>query len=100
MQLMFSIISTATTYMWVKLSFLKFIMEVPEREWDVMEHGTPALSAAHPTSGQHVSSHSNIALDLVHIRLPVSNDIHIRSLAICHCCMLLLHTLLYYEMRD
>lgn len=50
-QLVFNIISTATTYIWEKLSFLHFVVEVPERGWDVMGHGTPALSAAHSNSG-------------------------------------------------
>lgn len=68
MQLTFNIISTATTYIWVKLAFLNFVMEVPERGWDVMGHGTPALSAAHPNSGQHISSHSSCSLELLHIK--------------------------------
>lgn len=80
MQLRFNIISTATTYIWLKLAFLNFVMEVPERGWNVMGQGTPALSAAHPNSGQHVSSHSSSSLELLQIRLLVSTDIHILDL--------------------
>jgi len=82
MQLTFNnyIISTATTYVRVKLAFLNFAMEAPARGWDVMGHSTPAPSAAHPISGQRVSSHSSCSSELLQVRLLVSNDIHVSGL--------------------
>lgn len=56
MQLIFNIISTATTYIWVKLAFLNFVMKLPERGWLQWEMEAQALWAAHPNSGQRVCS--------------------------------------------
>lgn len=91
MQLTFNIITTATTYMWIKLSSLNFIMEKPEGEWDVMAHVIPDLSAVHSNPDQHVSSCSSFALNRSHISLLVSSDI--RVLGLCYCCTLSLHAL-------
>lgn len=76
MQLTFNLISTATTYIWVKLAFLNFVMEVPERGWLQWEMEAQALWAAHPNSGQRVCSHSSCSLVLVRVRLLGSNDTH------------------------
>lgn len=84
MQLRFNIISTATTYMWIKLSSLNFIMEKPEKQQDVMGHLTPDLSAVHSYPDQHVSSCSSFAIDHSHIRLLVSSDIRVLGLLLLH----------------